>query len=125
MTSWRRPPTFMPGDALVPAGDDLADAEAERERLAAVVRRVELLAGRVRDADVVDAARCSPAVASAPSPTTRSVTSQVARWRRVGKVDLGFLGHRATLTTAGTWHGARSADDQAPPTQDTTSSPVR
>ena len=30
MTSRRRPPTFMPCDALVPAGDDLADAEAER-----------------------------------------------------------------------------------------------
>ena len=30
ITSRRRPPTFMPCDALVPAGDDLADAEAER-----------------------------------------------------------------------------------------------
>ena len=39
--------------ALVPAGDDLADAEPELQRRAAVVRRVELLAGRVGDADVV------------------------------------------------------------------------
>src|SRR3954454_2859926 len=39
--------------ALVPAGDDLADTEAERQRLAPVVRRVELLPGGVSDADVV------------------------------------------------------------------------
>ena len=41
------------GDALVPAGDDLADAESEGQRFAAVVGGVELLAGGVRDADVV------------------------------------------------------------------------
>ena len=45
-------------DALVPAGDDHADAEAEVQRRAAVPRGVELLAGRVRDADVVRARRC-------------------------------------------------------------------
>ena len=39
--------------ALVPAGDDLAGAERERERLAAVPGGVELLAGGVGDADVV------------------------------------------------------------------------
>ena len=30
-TSFRRPPTFMPFDALVPAGDDLAGAQGEGE----------------------------------------------------------------------------------------------
>src|SRR5690606_25289531 len=40
--------------ALVPAGDDLADAELEAQRLAAVPGGVELLAGGVGDADVVD-----------------------------------------------------------------------
>ena len=53
MTSLRRPPTFMPGDALVPARDDLAGAERERERLAAVPRRVELRAVGVVHADVL------------------------------------------------------------------------
>src|SRR6476661_6816162 len=42
-------------DALVPAGDDHADAEAEVERVAPVPRGVELLARRVGDADVVRA----------------------------------------------------------------------
>src|SRR6476620_11683694 len=42
-------------DALVPAGDDHADPEAEGERLAPVPRGVELLTGGVRDADVVRA----------------------------------------------------------------------
>src|SRR4051794_22653307 len=42
------------GDALVPALDHLAGAELERERLAAVPRGVELLAGRPRGADVLD-----------------------------------------------------------------------
>src|SRR5690606_6854780 len=40
-------------DALVPAADDLADAELEAQRLAAVPGGVELLAGGVGDADVV------------------------------------------------------------------------
>src|SRR3954451_8846985 len=40
-------------DALVPALDDLTLAERERERLAAVPRGVELLAGRPRVADVL------------------------------------------------------------------------
>src|SRR5690606_25376296 len=37
----------------VPAGDDLADAEPELQRLAAVVGGVELLPGAERDPDVV------------------------------------------------------------------------
>src|SRR5699024_3274897 len=41
-------------DALVPAGDDLADAELEAQRLAAVPGGIELLAGGVGDPDVVD-----------------------------------------------------------------------
>ena len=43
ITSSRRPPTFI-RDALVPARDDLAGAEREAERLAAVPGGVELLA---------------------------------------------------------------------------------
>src|SRR5947209_2573258 len=44
---------FHPLHAGVPAGDHLALAELELERLAAVPRRVELLAVGERDADVV------------------------------------------------------------------------
>src|SRR4051794_4537387 len=40
-------------NSLVPAGDDLTAAEPETERVTPVVRRVELLAGRVRHPDVV------------------------------------------------------------------------
>src|SRR5690348_1192703 len=40
--------------ALVPAGDDLAGAEREAERLPAIPRRVELLAALVEHADVLD-----------------------------------------------------------------------
>src|SRR5581483_4329936 len=42
-----------PLDAAVTAGDHLPLAELERERLPSVPGRVELLAGRERDADVV------------------------------------------------------------------------
>src|SRR5690606_13121960 len=42
-------------DALVPAGDDAPAAQRELERLVAVPRGVELLAGGEGDADVVDA----------------------------------------------------------------------
>src|SRR4051794_23168636 len=43
-----------PDDAVVPALDDLALAEAELERVAAIPRRVELRAVLPRHADVVD-----------------------------------------------------------------------
>src|SRR3954451_5280589 len=43
-----------PGDAVVPALDDLALAETELERVGAIPRRVELLAVLPRNADVVD-----------------------------------------------------------------------
>src|SRR3954454_11162314 len=43
-----------PGHALIPAGDHLALAELELQLLSAIPRRVELLAGRERDAHVVD-----------------------------------------------------------------------
>ena len=53
--------------ALVPPGDDLAGAEAEAERVAAIPRGIELLAARPGHADVVDlhvvAGRCLGAVA--------------------------------------------------------------
>src|ERR1700758_685799 len=42
-----------PLDALVPARDDLPGAQPEAQRLATVPARVELLAGRVGDPDVV------------------------------------------------------------------------
>ena len=42
------------GDAVVPSRDDLSLADGEGERLVSVPRGVELLAGRVSDADVVD-----------------------------------------------------------------------
>src|SRR4051812_40956367 len=49
------PPAHLhPGDALVPAPDDLPLAQPELERVAAIPRRVELLAGLVGHADVVD-----------------------------------------------------------------------
>ncbi len=51
MTSWRRPPTFMPCTPWVPAGDDLADGEPEYQRSAPAPAGVELLAGGERDAD--------------------------------------------------------------------------
>ena len=75
--------------ARVPAGDDLADAEAERQRLAAVVGGVELLAGGVRDPDVVDLT-VVPAVASVPSPSVRSVTSRSEGGGESGKSISGF-----------------------------------
>ena len=43
-----------PLDARVPARDDLTRAELELERLSPVPRRVELLAGREADSDVMD-----------------------------------------------------------------------
>ena len=48
------PADLHAGDALIPALDDLALSEAELERVATVPRRVELLAGLPRHADVVD-----------------------------------------------------------------------
>ena len=54
MMSRRRPPTFMPDDALVPALDDRPGAQRERERLgAAAPGAVELLAVSRSDADVL------------------------------------------------------------------------
>ena len=52
-SSLRRPPTFMPTMPSSQPADDLADAEAEVQRCAAVPRGVELLAGGVGHADVV------------------------------------------------------------------------
>src|SRR6266508_2528835 len=48
------PADLHAGHALVPARDHLSLAELELERVAAIPRRVELVAGRPRDADVVD-----------------------------------------------------------------------
>src|SRR6476469_1570758 len=46
-------------DAAVPAGDDVAGTEGEREALAAVPGRVEFLAAGVRDADVMHDGRAA------------------------------------------------------------------
>src|SRR4051812_41726641 len=75
--------------ALVPAGDDLADAELEAQRLTAVPGRVELLAGRVRDADVVSEHRAArgglPALAD-----DLVLDDELGRRCVAGEVDLGL-----------------------------------
>ena len=79
------------GDTLVPAGDDLADAETERQRLAAVVGGVELLTGRVGDPDVVhDDSAAGRGLH--PRPRAEVGDLQVGRRGRVGEVDLGLVG---------------------------------
>ena len=95
MTSWRRPPTFIPATPVSQPCDDPAGAEREVQRRAAVVARRRTprrCCGRRRRS-----ARCTwlPGVASAPSPTVMSVISRSVGRRAVGKVDLGFLGHGA------------------------------
>src|ERR1700750_1624866 len=53
MTSLRGAAPLHALYALVPALDDLADAQAEAQRLTPVPARVELLAGGVGDTDIV------------------------------------------------------------------------
>ena len=75
------------GDAVLPALDQAA--QRELDRLAAVPRGVELLAGLEVDADVVHE-DLAPGLASAPSPTTRSVIRARSAARPPGKSISGF-----------------------------------
>src|SRR3954453_909991 len=78
-------------DALVPAGDHLAAAEAELERVAAIPRCVELLAGLPRDADVMDLD--DPARDRLLALADRQVLDlELVGGRSVGDADVGLLG---------------------------------
>ena len=80
-------------DALVPARDDLAGAELEGERLAAVPRGVEL--APVGD-EMPTYWTCTflPASATGPLPTLRSFTTSFFGALPFGHRDLGLGGHR-------------------------------
>src|SRR5690606_22432617 len=84
-----------PLDALVPAGDHLADAETELQRLAAVVGGVELLPGRVGDPDVVHGDGAAGG-GLRPAALGQVGDDQVRGRVEVGEVDLGLV-HPATL----------------------------
>src|SRR5215217_5118033 len=79
-----------PGDALVPAADHLALAEAELERVAAVPARVELVAAVPGHADVVDLddVALGGLVAVADGDVLQL---ELVRRRVVGDLDLWFL----------------------------------
>src|SRR4051794_25813521 len=86
------------GDALVPAGDDLALAEPELEGVAAVPRGVELAAALPRDADIMhfdDLAR-DRLVAVADLEV---LELELVGRRAVGDRDVGLLGggHAGTV----------------------------
>src|SRR5262249_33058111 len=82
-------------DALVPAGDDLPGTEPEAERRVPRPRRVELVAVRVRDADVMD----GDLLARASLGTLADhdvVDHQVGRWWAGGYLDIWLgLSHTA------------------------------
>src|SRR5580658_640904 len=74
--------------ALVPAGDDVPGAELEPQRVAPVPARVEFLAGRVRDPDVVhldQVARIRLGAVTLPDIGDL----QLGRRLAAGEVDLG------------------------------------
>src|SRR4029078_591024 len=79
-----------PTHAVLPALQARPDAEPEVQRLAAVLRRVELLAGRVRDAHVVDLDRGSGGGLGAVT-LDHVGDLEVGRGRAVGEVDLGLV----------------------------------
>ena len=83
----------MPGDALVPPRDDPARAEREPERRVALPRRVELLAGRMGDADVVHVDGVARARLRAVADGD-VLHDELGRGRSVDGVDVGSLqGH--------------------------------
>jgi hypothetical protein len=85
------PPTHLHAlHTLVPAGDDLADAETEVEGSATVVRRVELLPGGVRHAHVVDRDRAALGRLDAVALGELG-DLEVAGRRAVGRVDFRLL----------------------------------
>src|SRR4051794_8499510 len=67
------------GDALVPPRDHTATAERERERLAPVPGRVELLPGRVRYTDIVDGGELTRS-GLRPVAERDVLDDQVGRW---------------------------------------------
>src|SRR5690606_30400971 len=101
-----------PQDALVPAGDDLADAELEAERLAPAPGGVELLPRGVRDPDVVhgEAGAVHGLLALADGDV---LDLQLGRRRAVDEVDLGtFERHLFVLPRSGS--GQRCTSVSAP-----------
>src|SRR4029078_10505120 len=76
--------------AVVPAGDDLADTEAEVERGAAVVRRVELLARRVGHA-TLEHGHGAPGRGLRPVTLGQLDDREVTGRGAVGRIDLGLL----------------------------------
>lgn len=76
--------------ALVPALDDLADAQSERQRLTAVVGSVELLTGGVSDADIVHDHRVTGGSLSAVALDDVG-DDQVGGRLSAGEIDLGLL----------------------------------
>src|ERR1700677_495163 len=74
--------------ALVPAGDDMPGAELELQRVAPVPARVEFLAGRLRDPDVVPPDHV--ALVRLGTVTLPDIGDlQLGRRLAAGKVDLG------------------------------------
>src|SRR5215468_7491183 len=87
--------------ALVPAGDDLPGAEPEAQRFAAVPARVELLAGRVGDPDVVHPDRVTGTghlAVAFPDVGDLQVRGRLA----LGKIDLGLTDAHRCLPFAAT-----------------------
>ena len=80
-----------PLHARIPAGDHLALAELEAERLVAIPRRVELLAGRERDAGVVHG-HGLPGGRLVTVADDDVLDPEVERDIAFGLVDLGTLG---------------------------------
>src|SRR6516162_8270977 len=87
--------------ALVPAGDDLPGAEPEAQRLAPVPARVELLAGRVGDPDVVHPDRIAGTghlAVAFPDVGDLQIRGRVA----LGKIDLRLTDAHPSLPFAAT-----------------------
>ena len=82
--------------AIVPALDDLTEAQPEGQRLATVVGRVELLAGVKSDADVVDQ---DAGAASRLGAITHNLVDdqQLGRGRSLWDFDEGLLAHSTRL----------------------------
>src|SRR6185295_19524083 len=96
-------------------GDDAARAEREPQRGAALPRRVELLAGRVGDADVVhvdDVAR-----ARLRAVADRDVLrDELGGGRSLDGVDLGSLRGHGHSSVCAAMMGALTLPERPPPT---------
>src|ERR1022692_451246 len=99
--------------ALVPAGDDLPDAELELQRIAPVPACIEFLAGGVRDPDVVHPDHVARARHGAVAlPDIRDL--QPGRRLAAGKVDLGLLDAHTHLTLSSSIPAARTGPGRHP-----------